>query len=57
MREAHRETGSTDDELREKFHGLVDEVLGRDRAEQLADATFSLSATDDVEASAALTTP
>jgi len=47
----------TDDELREKFHGLVDDVLGRDSAAKLADAIFSLSATDDVEAMLKLTTP
>ena len=32
----------TDDELRDKFHGLADGVLGRDRAERLADAAFAL---------------
>ena len=47
----------TDDELSEKFHGLVDDVLGHDRAEQLANAIFSLSATDEVEAMLKLTTP
>jgi 2-methylcitrate dehydratase PrpD len=47
----------TDDELREKFHGLVDGVLGHDRAERLADATFSLKEIGDVEALLELTTP
>ena len=47
----------TDDELRDKFHGLTDGVLGRDRAAKLADATFSLAKTGDVEAMLALTTP
>jgi 2-methylcitrate dehydratase PrpD len=47
----------TDDELAEKFHGLADEVLGRDRASQLADAAFSLAETGDVEAMLELTTP
>jgi 2-methylcitrate dehydratase PrpD len=47
----------TDDELRDKFHGLVDEVMGRDRAKRLADAAFSLEQTGDVEAMLALTTP
>jgi 2-methylcitrate dehydratase PrpD len=47
----------TDDELREKFHGLADGVLGRDRAERLADTTFGLSKCGDVEAMLALTTP
>jgi 2-methylcitrate dehydratase PrpD len=46
----------SDDELREKFHGLVDPVLGRDRAERLADSAFSLSRAGDVEALLALTT-
>ena len=32
----------TDDELKEKFHGLADNVIGRERAERLADAAFSL---------------
>jgi 2-methylcitrate dehydratase PrpD len=47
----------TDDELRQKFHGLVDGVLGRESAAKLADAIFSLSATGDVEAMLKLTTP
>ena len=47
----------TDDELREKFHGLADGVIGRDRAERLADAAFSLKTTGDVEAMLELTTP
>jgi 2-methylcitrate dehydratase PrpD len=47
----------TDDELRDKFHGLADDVLGRDRAERLADAAFSLKDTGDVEGMLELTTP
>ena len=47
----------TDDELREKFHGLADDVIGRDRAEKLADAAFSLGTRDDIEAMLELTTP
>src|SRR3954468_9964673 len=47
----------TDDELREKFHGLADGVLGRERAKRLADATFALRDGGDVEAMLALTTP
>jgi 2-methylcitrate dehydratase PrpD len=47
----------TDDELREKFHGLADGVIGRDRAERLADAAFSLKETGDIEAMLELTTP
>jgi 2-methylcitrate dehydratase PrpD len=47
----------TDDELKEKFHGLVDGVLGHDRAERLADATFSLKEIGDVEEVLELTTP
>ncbi len=47
----------TDDELRDKFHGLADDVLGRDRAERLADAAFSLKDTGDVEGMLDLTTP
>jgi 2-methylcitrate dehydratase PrpD len=47
----------TDDELREKFHSLVDDVLGKDQAQQLADATFALAKAGDVEKLLALTTP
>ena len=47
----------TDDELGEKFHGLADDVIGRDRAERLADAAFSLKETGDIEAMLELTTP
>jgi 2-methylcitrate dehydratase PrpD len=47
----------SDDELREKFHGLADDVIGRDRAESLADAAFSLQSGGSVEAMLALTTP
>jgi 2-methylcitrate dehydratase PrpD len=47
----------SDDELREKFHGLADDVIGRDRAESLADAAFSLQSGGSAEAMLALTTP
>ena len=47
----------TDDELKEKFHGLADDVIGRDRAERLADAAFSLKTTGGVDAMLELTTP
>jgi len=47
----------TDDELRDKFHGLADGVLGRDRADRLADAVFGLHDGGDVESMLALTTP
>jgi 2-methylcitrate dehydratase PrpD len=47
----------TDDELRDKFHGLADSVIGRDRAERLADAAFSLKTGGDVDAMLELTTP
>lgn len=38
----------TEAELRAKFHGLVDAVLGRDRAIQLADAVIGLDRSADV---------
>ena len=47
----------TDDDLREKFHSLVDDVLGQDRAKELADAVFALRETGDVESLLALTKP
>jgi 2-methylcitrate dehydratase PrpD len=47
----------SDDELREKFHGLADDVIGRDRAEKLAEAAFSLKTAGNVEAMIELTTP
>jgi len=47
----------SDDELVEKFHGLADDVIGRDRAESLADSAFSLQSGGSVEAMLALTTP
>jgi 2-methylcitrate dehydratase PrpD len=47
----------SDDELREKFHGLADDVIGRDRAESLADAAFSLTNGGSVDAMLTLTTP
>jgi 2-methylcitrate dehydratase PrpD len=45
----------TDDELRDKFHGLTDPLIGRDRAERLADAVFSLATAGDVDAMLELT--
>jgi 2-methylcitrate dehydratase PrpD len=47
----------TDDALKDKFHGLADDVIGRNRAEKLADAAFSLDTTGTVEAMLELTTP
>jgi len=47
----------SDDDLRDKFHGLTDGVLGRDRADRLADATFALRKSGDIEALLNLTTP
>jgi 2-methylcitrate dehydratase PrpD len=52
----------SDDELRDKFHGLADDIIGRGRAERLADAAFSLGSTSrgttgTVDAMLELTTP
>jgi 2-methylcitrate dehydratase PrpD len=47
----------SDDELREKFHGLADDVIGRDQAKRLADAAFSLKTAGGVEKMLELTTP
>jgi 2-methylcitrate dehydratase PrpD len=47
----------TDDELRDKFHGLVDGVLGAARATELADSVFALRETSDVNGLLALTAP
>jgi 2-methylcitrate dehydratase PrpD len=47
----------SDDELRDKFHGLADAVIGRDRAEKLADAAFSLESAGTIDAMLELTTP
>ncbi|OBF28357.1 hypothetical protein A5724_28590 [Mycobacterium sp. ACS1612] len=47
----------SDDELRDKFHGLADGVLGRERANQLAESIFGLADGGDVDAMAELTTP
>lgn len=47
----------SDDELKDKFHGLTDDVIGRVRAERLADAVFSLRTSGDVDAMLELTTP
>jgi len=46
----------TDDELRDKFHALADRVIGRERAETLADKAFSLGKADGVEEVLELTT-
>jgi 2-methylcitrate dehydratase PrpD len=47
----------TDDELKDKFHGLADGVIGRDRAEKLAEAAFSLASAGTVDGLLELTTP
>ncbi|WP_101950809.1 MmgE/PrpD family protein [Mycobacterium sp. 3519A] len=47
----------SDDELRDKFHGLADGVLGRERANQLAEAVFGLADGGGVDAMVELTTP
>ena len=47
----------SDDELRDKFHGLADEVIGHDKAERLADATFALASGGAVDELLALTVP
>jgi 2-methylcitrate dehydratase PrpD len=47
----------SDDELRDKFFGLADEALGHERAERLADATFGLASSGDVDGLLALTVP
>jgi 2-methylcitrate dehydratase PrpD len=47
----------SDDELREKFFGLADEAIGHERAERLADATFGLASSGDVDGLLALTVP
>jgi 2-methylcitrate dehydratase PrpD len=47
----------SDEELADKFHGLVDDALGRERAERLAAAVFSLKASGDIGALLELTTP
>lgn len=44
-------------ELRAKFHGLADAVLGVERAAALADAVLGLAAATDVQALLALATP
>ena len=47
----------SDDELKDKFHGLADDVIGRDRADKLADAAFSLKSSESIDAMLELTTP
>lgn len=47
----------TEDELRAKFHGLVDAVLGRERAIALADAVLGLDRAPDVAAMMRLGAP
>ncbi|GFG53158.1 MmgE/PrpD family protein [Mycolicibacterium agri] len=47
----------TDDELKEKFHGLADDVIGHDRAEKLAAAVFSIKDAATVDSMLELTTP
>jgi large subunit ribosomal protein L18 len=41
---------TTEAELRAKFHGLADAVLGAERAKQLADAVIGLDQAGDVNA-------
>lgn len=47
----------TEAELRAKFHGLADAVLGHERATQLADAVLNLSKAPDVNAMMRLGAP
>lgn len=47
----------TEAELRAKFHGLADAVLGHERAAQLADAVLKLDAAPDVNAMLRLAAP
>jgi 2-methylcitrate dehydratase PrpD len=47
----------TEAELRAKFHGLADAVLGHDRAAQLADAVLQLDQAPDVNAMLRLAAP
>jgi 2-methylcitrate dehydratase PrpD len=47
----------TDDELRDKFHSLVDDVLRVDQAKRLADAVFGLQQSSDIDGVLELTTP
>jgi len=47
----------SDDELRDKFFGLADDVIGHDDAERLADATFALASGGTVADLLARTVP
>ena len=47
----------TDDELRDKFHGLADEVLGRGSCGEAGRCGLLAHKTGDIEAMLALTTP
>lgn len=47
----------TEDELRGKFHGLADAVLGHERAARLADAVLGLDRAPDVNAMLRLAAP
>lgn len=47
----------SDDELRDKFFGLTDEVIGHDGAERLADAAFALASGGTVADLLGLTVP
>ena len=47
----------TEDELRAKFHGLADAILGEARAAELADAALGLDRAPDVQALTRLGTP
>ena len=47
----------TEAELRAKFHGLADAVLGGERAAQLADAILALASAPDVNGVMRLSAP
>lgn len=47
----------SDDDIRDKFFVLTDEVIGHSRAERLADATFALTSGGAIEDVLALTVP
>jgi 2-methylcitrate dehydratase PrpD len=47
----------SDDELRDKFFGLTDEVIGHDAAERMADAAFALPSSGTVAELLARTVP
>ena len=51
-----RERPMTDEDLSEKFHGLADDILGRDQAGRLLDETWSLESLSDAAAICRLAT-